>query len=149
MIYHRFPSDKSFKPAVKSIITQQGFQNSNDLITPELISKSFLYFFQGPKIWIFLPAWAKRSYKFSLFQTNCWKLDRACHVDFVCFYPPKIQLWTLDKKFRKNQRECVKAVSYIVILEYSLYSKLSCCIRFSSKHLHWVMSEKKKVKNLG
>lgn len=47
-------------------------------------------------------------------------------------YPPRIELWTLDEnsKKKKNEKECVKAVLYIVILEYSLYSKLSCCIRF-------------------
>ena len=48
-------------------------------------------------------------------------------------YPPRIELWTLDKNSKKkkkeNEKECVKAVLYIVILEYSLYSKLSCCIR--------------------
>ena len=48
-------------------------------------------------------------------------------MDFVCFYPPRIELWTLDEHSREeNEKECVKAV----ILEYSLYSKLSCCIRF-------------------
>ena len=46
-------------------------------------------------------------------------------------YPPRIELWTLDENSKKeNEKECVKAVLYIVILEYSLYSKLSCCIRF-------------------
>ena len=62
----------------------------------------------------------------------CWKLDRECHVDFLYVsYPPRIELWTLDENSRKeNEKECVKAVLYIVILEYSLYSKLSCCIRF-------------------
>ena len=46
-------------------------------------------------------------------------------------YPPRIELSTLDENSKKeNEKECVKAVLYIVILEYSLYSKLSCCIRF-------------------
>ena len=46
-------------------------------------------------------------------------------------YPPRIELWTLDENSKKkNEKECVKAVLYIVILEDSLYSKLSCCIRF-------------------
>ena len=30
----------------------------------------------------------------------------------------------MEKKSRKNENECVKAAMYIVILEYSLYSKL-------------------------
>ena len=51
-------------------------------------------------------------------------------------YPPRIELWTLDKNSKKeNEKECVKAVLYIVILEYSLYSKLSCCIRFIQRVL--------------
>ena len=37
-------------------------------------------------------------------------------------YPPRIELWTLDENSRKeNEKECVKAVLYIVILEYSLF----------------------------
>ena len=52
---------------------------------------------------------------------------------FVCFLPPTN--WTLNSwwklKKKENEKECVKAVLYIVILEYSLYSKLSCCIRFT------------------
>ena len=47
------------------------------------------------------------------------------------FYPPRIELWTLDEHSReKYEKECVKAVLCIVILEYTLHSKLSCCIRF-------------------
>ena len=47
-------------------------------------------------------------------------------------YPPhesnfELLMKTLEKE---NEKECVKAVLYIVILEYSLYSKFSCCIRF-------------------
>ena len=39
------------------------------------------------------------------------------------FDSPKIELCTLDKKSRENEKECVKAVLCIVFLEYSLYSK--------------------------
>ena len=36
-------------------------------------------------------------------------------------YPPRIELWTLNENSKKeNEKECVKAVLYIVILEYSL-----------------------------
>ena len=68
-----------------------------------------------------------------------WKLDRECHVDFCMFLsPPRIELWTLDENSKKeNEKECVKAVLYIVILEYSLYSKLSCCIRFIHAACSW------------
>ena len=38
-----------FKPAVNSIITQQEFQNAIDPIIAELLSKSFLYFFNDLK----------------------------------------------------------------------------------------------------
>ena len=62
-------------------------------------------------------------------QRNCWKLDRECHVDFCMFLTPPHELMKTQKR-KKNEKECVKAVLYIVILEYSLYSKLSCCIRF-------------------
>ena len=57
-------------------------------------------------------------------------------------YPPRIELWTLDENSLKkeNEKECVKAVLYIVILEYSLYSKLSCCIRFIQTLLKIVLS---------
>ena len=45
--------------------------------------------------------------------------------------PHKLNFELLMKAQKKeNEKECVKAVLYIVILEYSLYSKLSCCIRF-------------------
>ena len=60
-----------------------------------------------------------------------WKLDRVSRGFLYVSYPPRIELWTLDENSKKeNEKECVKAVLYIVILEYSLYSKLSCCIRF-------------------
>ena len=50
---------------------------------------------------------------------------------FCMFLPHEIELWTLDRKSLEGmKKECVNAVLYIVILEYSLYSKLSCCIRF-------------------
>ena len=56
---------------------------------------------------------------------------RVSHGFLYVSYPPRIELWTLDENSKKeNEKECVKAVLYIVILEYSLYSKLSCCIRF-------------------
>ena len=56
-------------------------------------------------------------------------------------YPPRIELWTLDENSKKeNERKCVKAVLYIVILEYSLYSKLSYCIRFIHITMRHVMS---------
>ena len=56
-------------------------------------------------------------------------------------YPPRIELWTLDENSKKeNEKECVKAVLYIVILEYSFYSKLSCCIRF----IHAAFASKEK-----
>ena len=51
-------------------------------------------------------------------------------TEIVCSYPPRIELWTLDEKLKDNKKECVKAVLYIIILKYSLYSKLPCCIRF-------------------
>ena len=41
----------------------------------------------------------------------------------------KLSMNTLEKK---HEKECVKAV--LCILEYSLYSKLSCCIRFIQSH---------------
>ena len=45
--------------------------------------------------------------------------------------PHELNFELLIKTLKKeNEKECVKAVLYIVILEYSLYSKLSCCIRF-------------------
>ena len=45
--------------------------------------------------------------------------------------PHELNFELLMKNSKKeNEKECVKAVLYIVILEYSLYSKLSCCIRF-------------------
>ena len=51
-------------------------------------------------------------------------------TEIVCSYPPRIELWTLDEKLKDNKKECVKAVLYIIILKYSFYSKLPCCIRF-------------------
>ena len=46
--------------------------------------------------------------------------------------PHELNFELLMKTLKKeNEKECVKAVLYIVILEYSLYSKLSCCIRFT------------------
>ena len=45
--------------------------------------------------------------------------------------PHELNFKLLIKNSKKeNEKECVKAVLYIVILEYSLYSKLPCCIRF-------------------
>ena len=53
-------------------------------------------------------------------------------MDFCTFLTPhELNFELLMKNSKKeNEKECVKAVLYIVILEYSLYSKLSCCIRF-------------------
>ena len=56
--------------------------------------------------------------------------------------PHELNFEVLMKNSRKkNEKECVKAVLYIVILEYSLYSKLSCCIHFIQfariKNLIW------------
>ena len=45
--------------------------------------------------------------------------------------PHELNFELLMKTQKKQiEEECVKAVLYIAILEYSLYSKLSCCIRF-------------------
>ena len=50
--------------------------------------------------------------------------------------PNELNFELLIKNSKKeNEKECVKAVLYIVILEYSLYSKLSCCIRFIQVHI--------------
>ena len=54
---------------------------------------------------------------------SCWKLDRECHVDFCIFLTPhelNFELLMKTKKKKKNEKECVKAVLYIFILEYSL-----------------------------
>ena len=55
--------------------------------------------------------------------------------------PHELNFELLMKTLKKeNEKECVKAVLYIVILEYSLYSKLSCCIRFIQTLLKIVLS---------
>ena len=52
-------------------------------------------------------------------------------VTWMFLTPHELNFELLKKNSKKeNEKECVKAVLYIVILEYSLYSKLSCCIRF-------------------
>ena len=51
-------------------------------------------------------------------------------MDFICFYLQRIELWPFDEKLKENEKECMKSVLYIIILEFSLHSKLSCCIRF-------------------
>ena len=49
---------------------------------------------------------------------------------FLTPHELNFELLMKTQKKKENEKECVKAVLYIVILEYSLYSKLSCCIRF-------------------
>ena len=49
---------------------------------------------------------------------------------FLTPHELNFELLMKTQKKKENEKECVKAVLYIVILEYSLYSKFSCCIRF-------------------
>ena len=79
------------------------------------------------ELWTLNFDWWYQSTRGSVLKTG----PRVSRGFLYVSYPPRIELWTLDENSRKeNEKECVKAVLYIVILEYSLYSKLSCCIRF-------------------